>query len=112
MARSGNVGGTARAVGNGWKQFKSENPDMTGREIAEKYVEFRYGMTDEEELKEYAMEWIIRGQASTPIDLSWAILFVENLTSYGRNTLSAHRNEWKQIMSEELEKMGINPGKG
>jgi len=58
-------------------------------------------MTDEEELKEYAMEWVIRGQASTPLDLSWAILFVENWTSYGKNTLSAKRNEWKQIMSIE-----------
>lgn len=106
LARRGNVGGTARAVANGWKKIKEKNPEMSPREIAETYVNLRYTATREPHLVEDVLGRL--PYDANPLNLSWIILWVENEKDF--ETISDHRSEWIQIMREEIRKYGIEPG--
>jgi len=106
LARKGNIGGTARAVANGWKRIKERNPGMSPRDIAEAYVNLRYTATREPNLAEEVLNGLPFDV--NPLDLSWVILSVENKDE--PETLSDHRSEWIQIMREEIRKYGLEPG--
>ena len=103
LARKGNVGGTARAVANGWMALKKQNPEMNPNDIAEAYIDIRYGATGEEDLADKVM---YRYEV-TPIELSWSIFQAENEDE--RDTLYENEEPWKEIMREEIEKLGLDP---
>jgi len=105
MARRGNIGGTARAVAKGWKKFQELNPGMSPWDIAETYVRFRYQITHEPHLAEAVINSLPYGV--NPLILAWAILKVEN--SDEPETLTNHMEAWKQIMREEIQKLGLTP---
>jgi len=106
LARKGNVGGTARAVANGWKTITQENPGLSHKEIAETYVGFRYGLTGEPHLATQVIK-ILKGERrkASPLNLAWAIFSVENADE--SETVFEHIFEWKEIMREEIEKLGV-----
>ena len=106
LARKGNVGGTARAVAKGWKTIKEKNPDMSPRDIAEAYVNIRYGATGEPQLAEKVLGRL-RHDVS-PLNLSWTILLAENEDE--EDTLIDHAYDWVKIMQEEIRKYGVEPG--
>lgn len=108
LARKGNVGGTARAVAKGWKTIKEKNPDMSPKEIAEMYVSIRYGATGEPHLAKRVLTNLranTRKREPNPLDLSWAIFWEENVDE--AHTVLEHSVEWKQIMKEEIDKIGV-----
>jgi len=105
MARKGNIGGTARAVAKGWKYISESNPQMSERQIAETYINFRYGLTAEPHLAEEVLTSL--PYDVNPLILSWTIMMVENKDE--ADTLLDNMVKWKQIMREEIEKFGIKP---
>lgn len=106
-ARKGNVGGTARAVANGWVKIREENPEIRARDIAEIYVNIRYMATEEPHLAEKVLNSL--PYDANPLNLSWTIFYVENEDE--SDTVLAHMSEWVQIMREEIGKYGLEPGK-
>ena len=110
LARKGSVGGTARAVAKGWKTIKEKNPGMDPKEIAETYVRIRYGATGEPDLAKRVLTNLrvnTRKREPNPLDLSWAIFWEESVKAGDSLPVLEHRVEWKQIMKEEIEKMGV-----
>jgi hypothetical protein len=105
FARKGNVGGTARAVAKAWKAIKQENPDKNNEEIAQIYLTIRYGKTDKGDRARLVRKNLDRRHPSNPLNLSWTIFTVENNDE--AMTVLDHSLEWKQIMREEIEKLGI-----
>ena len=103
LARKGNIGGTARAVAKGWITLKRQNPEMDPREIAEAYIDVRYGMTGEDELAEN----VLFKHDVCPLELAWAILKAENEDEI--DTIYEREESWKEIMREEIEKLGLDP---
>jgi hypothetical protein len=103
FARKGNVGGTARAVAKGWLTIKKQNPEMNAREIAEAYLDIRYGATGEAELAEN----VLFKYDVCPLELAWSILKAEN----EGELVALYDNEtsWKEIMHEEIEKFKLDP---
>jgi hypothetical protein len=106
LARKGNVGGTARAVSNGWKVIIQKNPGISDEQIAETYVGIRYGATGEPHLAEQVLK-DLKDESSkiNPLNLAWAILSVENADE--SDTLLEHCVVWRKIMREEIEKLGV-----
>jgi len=104
MARRGNVGGTARAVANCWKTFKEKNPAMSPKDIAEAYISLRYGLTREPHLAKAVLNLLDKNEIN-PLNLSWDILLAENANEVW--TVKEHAYEWKKIMKEEIEKIGV-----
>ncbi len=103
FARKGNIGGTARAVAKGWLTLKKQNPEMSPRDIAQAYIDIRYGFTGEENLAERVhWKWDV-----CPLDLSWSIFKAENQDEI--DTLYDNEEGWKEIMREEIEKLGLDP---
>jgi hypothetical protein len=114
LARKGSVGGTARAVAKGWKTIKEKNPGMSPKEIAEAYVTVRYLVTNEQDLAIRVLTNLrvnTRKREPNPLDLSWAIFWEESVKAGDSLTVLEHRVEWRQIMKEEIEKMGIAAGR-
>ncbi len=107
LARKRNVGGTARAVAKGWKFFKSQNPEMSDKELAEAYVYFRYGNTGELELADRALS-LLENFEPTPLNIAWALLLNEN-PKESDYIVEKKYGKWRQIMKEEIEKMGVTP---
>jgi hypothetical protein len=105
IARKGNIGGTARAVAKGWKTIKEKDPAMNPRDIAKTYVNFRYTLTGETHLAEEVLLQL--PYDVNPLILSWTILKVENKDEI--QSLYDHKQVWKQIMREEIEKLGVEP---
>ena len=106
LVRKGNVGGTARAVAKGWKAIKQKNPDKNDEEIAQTYLGIRYGATGEAHLAKSVLKNLaVNRRQPNPLNLSWAIFTVENADE--ARTVLEHSVEWKQIMREEIERMGI-----
>ena len=106
LARKGNVGSTARSVAKGWKAIMQKNPHFSHKEIAEKYVNFRYEVTNEPGLAKQVLEKLKNEKSkASPLNLAWTIFSVENADDSG--TLFEHIIEWKQIMKEEIEKLGV-----
>ena len=106
LARKGNVGGTARAVANGWKVIIQNNPGLSHEEIAETYVGIRYGATGEPRLATQVLKNLKGDKRKTsPLNLAWAIFSVENADE--GETVFEHIIEWKEIMREEIEKLGV-----
>ena len=103
LARKGNVGGTARAVAKGWLALKNRNPEMTPNNIAEAYIEIRYGATGEEDLADK----VLFKYDVTPLELSWSILKAENEDEI--DTLYDNEIAWRDIMREEIQKLGLTP---
>ncbi len=104
MARRGNVGGTARAVANCWRTFKEKNPAMSHKEISEAYIDLRYGLTREPHLAKAVLN-LMKENKINPLNLSWNILLAENANEV--LTVKEHAYEWKKIMKEEIEKIGV-----
>ena len=115
FARKGNIGGTARAVAKGWITLKKQNPEMTPIEIANTYIEIRYGATREYDLNEQVVyklayekiEGVVCKCDITPIGLSWRILKAENRDTI--DTLYNNEIVWKEIMREEIKRLGLDP---
>lgn len=112
LARKGNVGGTARAVAKGWRVMKERNPEKSARDIAEAYIDFRYGVTGESKLAEEVYATL--PYDVNPLILSWTIFKVENKRDSGgdRDEIAIvldHMFQWQQIMREEIKKIGIEP---
>ena len=108
LARRGNVGGTARAVAKGWLKLKQQNPQMSSKDIADAYIQLRYTATGEAHLADKIFYPL--GDAPfgvSPIKLAWAILKAENDDDL--DTLFGHEETWKDIMKEEMLKLGLNP---
>ena len=106
LARKGNVGGTARAVANGWKVIIQKNPGMSDEQIAETYVGIRYGATGEPHLAKQVLKNLkTESRKANPLNLTWAIFSVENADE--GDTLLEHVVEWREIMREEIEKLGV-----
>ena len=105
LARRGNVGGTARAVAQGWKTIKEKYPTMKPREIGETYINIRYQATNEPHLAEEVSNSL--PYDVTPLVLSWTIFRVENQDEL--STVYDHMETWKRIMSEEIEKYVLKP---
>jgi len=106
LARKGNVGGTARAVANGWKVIIQNNPGISDEQIAETYVDIRYGATGEPHLAEQVLEDLKdESRKVNPLNLAWAIFSVENADE--SDTLLEHFVVWRKIMREEVEKLGV-----
>jgi len=106
LARKGNVGGTARAVANGWKAITQKNPSLSHKKIAETYVGIRYGATSEPHLARKVLSNLKTDRReANPLNLAWAIFLVENADEV--NTVLEHTVEWKEIMREEIEKLGV-----
>jgi len=108
FAKKGSVGGTARAVAKGWKTIKAKNPEMSQRDIAETYVNIRYGATKEPHLAERVLATL--PYDANPLNLTWTIFYVEAENEGDLETLLDHRSEWVQIMKEEIRKCGVEPG--
>lgn len=106
FARKGNIGGIARNVAEGWKNFEDHNPGTTPKEIATGYAAIRAGLIDD-----YSAEKIINeissGLINTPLDLAWTILLLENINEY--DVLRQNKEIWLEIMREEMEKKGLDP---
>jgi hypothetical protein len=108
LARKGNVGGTARAVANGWKAITQNNPGSSDEQIAETYIGIRYGATCEPHLAEKVLKELNDEDIKiNPLNLAWTILSVEN--SEESDTLLEHYVVWRKIMREEIEKLGVKP---
>jgi hypothetical protein len=106
LARKGNVGGTARAVANGWKTIVQKNPRMSHEEIAETYIGIRYGATGEPQLAKTVLKNLkANRRKATPLNLAWAVFSVENADE--GNTVLEHTVAWKEVMREEIEKLGV-----
>jgi len=108
FAKKGSIGGTARAVAKGWKKIKETNPGMDPRDVAETYVNIRYTATGEPHLAERVLGTL--PYEANPINLTWTIFFVEAENEGDLETLLDHRDEWVQIMKEEIKKCGVEPG--
>ena len=104
FARRGRVSGTARTVAEGWKTIKDKNPGMSPMDIANAYVRTRYKATGNLHLAKEVLRMLSN---VNPLNLSWAILLVENKDEsvhlYDRAT------EWQRIMVKEIRKHGIEP---
>jgi hypothetical protein len=108
IARRGNIGGVARAVGKAWKNLHAANPEMSPQELVTAYIKFRYKIFAESNLEAEALELARMGRIEDPLGLSWLILEVENKNDL--ETLRRDERKWKQIMYEELVKQGVEPG--
>src|SRR5271157_5743637 len=104
FARKGHVSGTARTVAQGWKTISERNPGMSPRGIANIYVRKRYTANGDPHLAKEVLRTL---RNVNPLNLSWAILMVENkgesINLYDR------MSEWQQIMIQEIRKCGIDP---
>jgi hypothetical protein len=108
FARKGSVGGTARAVAKGWKTIKEKYPEMSPRDIAKTYVNFRYAATKEPDLAEKVLDTL--PYDANPLNLSWTIFSTEAENEGDFETLLDHMSEWVQIMKEEIRKCRVEPG--
>jgi hypothetical protein len=104
FARNGHVGGTARAVAQGWKTIKERNPGMSPIDIAKTYVKRRYTTTRDPRLAKEVLRML---RNVNPLNLSWAILMVENKDE--SINLYDRISEWQHIMIQEIRKYGIDP---
>jgi hypothetical protein len=103
FARKGNVGGTARAVAKGWLSIKEQNPEMSPNDIAAAYINIRYGATGEKDLA----DTVLYSYDVCPVELAWSILKAENKDEI--DVLYKNEKPWKEIMREEIEKLGLDP---
>lgn len=100
------MGGTARVVAKGWKTIKQRNPDKNDEEIARTYLSICYGVTGEAHLAKSVLKNLARNRCQiNPLNLSWAIFTVENADE--ALTVLDHSVEWREIMREEIEKLGV-----
>jgi hypothetical protein len=106
IARKGNVGGAARSVAIGWKNIIKKNPQMSSKEIAEAYLKVRYGIMGEDDLHN-TVQREINNDTINPLNLAWNILLAENEKAI--DVVMGHTLEWRKIMREEIEKLGVDP---
>ncbi len=92
----------------GWKAIAQKNPEFSNEQIAEIYINYRYRLTNEPNLGMDVIDFLNDdGDAINPLNLAWAILLVENPKE--SDTIFDHYSEWRTIMKEEIEKIGVNP---
>lgn len=103
-SRKGHVSGTARTVAQGWKTIKERNPGMSPTDIAHTYVRKRYMETGDMHLAKEVLRML---RNVNPLNLSWAILMVENKDQ--SVNLYDRMSEWQHIMIQEIRKHGIDP---
>lgn len=105
MLRKSNVGSVARSVASGWKAVLEQDPSAMPREIAETIVSVRYFSRNEVDLARSAMSGIT--DSITPLDFSWLLLC--NDSQEELDTCIQNSEKWRQIMKEEIRKIGLNP---
>jgi hypothetical protein len=103
-SRKGHVSGTARTVAQGWKTIEERNPGMSPTDIANTYVRKRYTATGDLHLAREVLRML---RNVNPLNLSWAILMIENKDE--SVNLYDRASEWQQIMIQEIRKHGIDP---
>jgi hypothetical protein len=104
LARKGRVGGTARTVAQGWKTIKDKNPGTNPIDIATTYVRKRYKANGDLHLAKEVLRML---HNVNPLNLSWAILMVENKDE--AINLYDRMSEWQNILIQEIRKYGIDP---
>ena len=104
LPKKNHVSGTARTVAQGWKTIKERNPGMSPTDIANIYVKKRYMATGN---LHWAKEVLHILRNVNPLNLSWAILMVENKDE--SINLYDRMSEWQHIMIKEIRKHGIDP---
>jgi hypothetical protein len=104
FARNGHVGETARTVAQGWKTIKERNPGMSPIDIATTYVRKRYKGNGDIHLAKEVLRML---HNVNPLNLSWAILMVENKDE--SINLYDRISEWQHIMIQEIRRYGIDP---
>jgi len=77
---------------------------MSPKDIAEAYISLRYGLTREPHLAKAVLNLLDKNEIN-PLNLSWDILLAENANEVW--TVKEHAYEWKKIMKEEIEKIGV-----
>lgn len=103
FAKKGSIGDTARAVAKGWLTLKKRYPEMDPNEIADAYIEIRYGLTSEEHLAEN----VLLSYNPTPTELTWSLLLAENENEIA--TVYENEEIWKEIIRDEIKKCGLDP---
>lgn len=104
LPRKNHVSGTARTVAQGWKTIRDRNPRMSPADIANIYVKKRFMATGDLHLAKEVLHML---RNVNPLNLSWAILMVENKDE--SVNLYDRMSEWQYIMIQEIRKYGIDP---
>ena len=104
FARKSHISGVARTVAEGWKTIKDKNPGMSPADIANVYVRKRYTATGDMHLAKEVLRTL---RNVNPLNLSWAILLVENKDE--SVNLYNRASEWQRLMVKEIRKHGIDP---
>jgi len=104
LPKKNHVSETARTVAQGWKTIKERNPAMNPTDIASIYVRKRFMSTGELHLAKEVLRML---RNVNPLNLSWAILMVENKDE--SVNLYDRMSEWQHIMTQEIRKHGIDP---
>ncbi|MGZ3592225.1 MAG: hypothetical protein ACXWL9_00070 [Syntrophales bacterium] len=103
-SRKGHVSGTAKTVAEGWKTIQERNPGMSPMDIAHTYVRKRYTAIGDLHLAKEVLRML---HNVNPLNLSWAILMVENKDE--SINLYDRMSEWQHLMIREIRKHGIDP---
>jgi len=104
MSKKNHVCGTAKTVAQGWKTIKEKNPALSPKDIANIYVRKRFMATGDPQLAREVLHML---RNVNPLNLSWAILMVENKNE--SVNLYDRMSEWQHIMAQEIRKYGIDP---
>ena len=104
LPKKNHVSGTARTVAEGWKTIRERNPGMSPSDIANTYVTKRFMATGNLHLAKEVLHML---RNVNPLNLSWAILMVENKDECVN--LYDRMSKWQRIMIREIRKYGIDP---